>query len=54
MPMGQFVMVQLVYRPYVVNMGDIEMLADLMLVDMVDINAILGMDWLASCHTLGD
>ena len=45
MPMRESLMVQLVYKSYVVSVDGIEMLANLMLLDMVDFDIILNMDW---------
>lgn len=37
-----------------VVVGELETMADLMLLNMADFDVILGMDWLASCHATLD
>ena len=49
-PMGQSLIVQVVFRSCVVSVCGIDTLVDLMLLEMIDFDVILGMDWLASCH----
>ncbi|KAJ1375207.1 Aspartic peptidase domain superfamily [Sesbania bispinosa] len=55
-PVGEILLVDCVYRSYVVSIGGRELLANLIALDMVDFDVILSMDWLAShydtldCH----
>ena len=43
-------MVQLVFKSCIINIYGTDTLVDLMLLEMVDFDVILRMDWLASCH----
>ena len=52
--MGQLLIVQVVFRSCVVSIWGIDTLMDLMLLEIIDFDVILGMDWLASCHTIVD
>ena len=47
-------LVQLMFKSCVVSMNSMDTLANLMLLEMVEFDAILGMDWLASCHATVD
>ena len=47
-------MVQLVFKSCIISICGIDTLVDLMLLEMVDFDVILGMDWLASCHATMD
>ena len=38
----------------VVNVNEVDTLYDLILIEMMDFDVILGMDWLASCHATVD
>lgn len=49
-PTGETILVRDGYRSCNVAVGELETVADLMLLDMTDFDVILGMDWLASCH----
>ena len=50
--MGQLLIVQMVFRSCVISVCGINTLVDLMLLEMIDFDVILGMDWLASCHAI--
>lgn len=45
---------ELGYRTCKVSVGDMDSLADLMILEMLDLNIILGMDWLESWHATLD
>ena len=47
-------LVQSVFKSYVISMNRMDTLTNLMLLEMVDFDVILGMDWLAFCHTTVD
>ena len=47
-------LIQSLFKSWIINVCGIETLADLMLLSMVDFDVILGMDWLASCHATVD
>lgn len=47
-------LVQLMFKSCVISMNRMDMLADLMLLEMVDFDAILVMNWLASYHATVD
>ncbi|KAJ1405467.1 Aspartic peptidase domain superfamily [Sesbania bispinosa] len=55
-PVGEILLAYCVYRSCVVSIGGKELFANLIALDMVDFDVILGMDWLAShyatliCH----
>ena len=51
---GQSLIVQVVFRSYVVSVCGINILVALMLLEMIDFIIILGMNWLASCHAIVD
>ena len=53
-PMGQSLISQVVFRSCIVSMCGIDMLVDLMFLEMIDFDIILGMDWLVSCHATVD
>ncbi|XP_070056164.1 uncharacterized protein [Nicotiana tomentosiformis] len=53
-PVGDSIMVDLVYQSCVVTMCGFEMRADFLLLDMVDFDVILSMDWLSSYHNILD
>ncbi|XP_070008494.1 uncharacterized protein [Nicotiana sylvestris] len=54
MPVGDSVIVDRVYRSCVVVIGGFETSIDLLLLDMVDFDVILGMYWLSPYHTILD
>ena len=53
-PIEGALLVQSLYKSCMVSVDSMEMLVYLMLLGMVDFDVILGMDWLASCHTTVD
>ncbi|XP_070020447.1 uncharacterized protein [Nicotiana sylvestris] len=53
-PMGNSVVVDWIYRSCVVTLCGFETIADLMLLDMIDFEIIMGMDWLSPYHTVLD
>ncbi|XP_070036666.1 uncharacterized protein [Nicotiana tomentosiformis] len=54
MPVGDSFFVDHVYQSCSVVIGDFETRVDLLLLNMVDFDAILGMDWLSSYHAIQD
>ncbi|XP_070026526.1 uncharacterized protein [Nicotiana sylvestris] len=52
--MGDFVVVDQIYRFCVVTFCGFETRADLLLLDMIDFDVILGMDWLSPYHAILD
>ena len=53
-PVGDSIVVRRVYRGCVVTVGSQDTLIDLIELDMVAFDAILGMDWLHSCYATLD
>ncbi|XP_070029038.1 uncharacterized protein [Nicotiana sylvestris] len=53
-PVGDSIVVDRVYRWCVVSLGRYQTRVDLLLLDMVDFDVILGMDWLSPCHAILD
>ncbi|XP_070048998.1 uncharacterized protein [Nicotiana tomentosiformis] len=53
-PVGNSAIVDRVYRSCVVTLCGYETRADLLLLDMIDFEVILGMDWLSSYHDILD
>ncbi|XP_070003103.1 uncharacterized protein [Nicotiana sylvestris] len=53
-PMGDSIDVDRVYHSCVVTIGSIETSIDLLVLDMVDFDFILGMDWLSPYHAILD
>lgn len=51
---GDNIIVDHVYRSFVVTIGALETRVDLVLLSMVDFSVILGMDWLSPCHAILD
>ncbi|XP_070006399.1 uncharacterized protein [Nicotiana sylvestris] len=51
---GNFVVVDWIYRSCVVNFYGLETRADLLLLDMIDFEVILGMYWLSPYHAILD
>ncbi|XP_070016020.1 uncharacterized protein [Nicotiana sylvestris] len=51
---GDSVVVDRIYRSCVVTFGGFETRADLLLLDIIDFEVILGMDWLSSYHAVLD
>ncbi|XP_070014467.1 uncharacterized protein [Nicotiana sylvestris] len=54
MPVGDSIIVDHVYRLCVVTIGSLETSVDLILLDMVDFDVILDMDWLSPYHAILD
>ncbi|XP_070025160.1 uncharacterized protein [Nicotiana sylvestris] len=52
MPVGDSIIVDHVYCSCVVSVGSLETSVDLLVLDMVDFDVILGMDWLSPYHTI--
>lgn len=46
--------VQLMFLSCIVSVNEIDTLANLMLLEIMNFDIILGMDWLASCHAIVD
>ena len=53
-PIGEPLLVSHVYKSCEVSLEGKESLVDLMILDMIDFDVILGMDWLASCYASVD
>ncbi|XP_070017919.1 uncharacterized protein [Nicotiana sylvestris] len=53
-PVGDAIIVDRIYRLCVVTIGSLETSVDLLLLDMVDFDVILGMDWLSPFHAILD
>ncbi|XP_070026702.1 uncharacterized protein [Nicotiana sylvestris] len=53
-PVGDSIMVDRVHRSCVIVIGGLETCVDLLLLDMVDFDIILGMDWLSPYHAILD
>ncbi|XP_070054904.1 uncharacterized protein [Nicotiana tomentosiformis] len=53
-PVGDFVVVDWIYRSCVVTFCGYETRADLLLLDIIDFEVILGMDWLSLYHAILD
>ncbi|XP_028075669.1 uncharacterized protein LOC114277904 [Camellia sinensis] len=53
-PIGDCVIIEEVYRGCLLQLGNREMVADLLPLEMLDFDLILGMDWLASYHASVD
>ncbi|XP_070050515.1 uncharacterized protein [Nicotiana tomentosiformis] len=53
-PVGDAIVADHVYRSCVVPIGSLETRVDLLLLDMVDFDVILGMDWLSPYHAILD
>ena len=51
---GESLMVQFMFPLCIVGVNGFETIANLMLLEMMDFDIILGMDWLASCHATVD
>ncbi|XP_070050905.1 uncharacterized protein [Nicotiana tomentosiformis] len=51
---GDSVVVDHVYRSCVVTIGSFETSVDILLIDVVDFDVILGMDWLSPYHAILD
>ncbi|XP_070029922.1 uncharacterized protein [Nicotiana sylvestris] len=54
MPVGDSIVVDRVYRSCMVVIGSFETSVDLLLLDMVDFDIILGMDWLSPYYAILD
>ncbi|XP_070014510.1 uncharacterized protein [Nicotiana sylvestris] len=53
-PVGDSIIVDRVYHSCVLTIGSLETSVDLLLLDMVDFDVILGMNWLSSDHVILD
>ncbi|XP_070050234.1 uncharacterized protein [Nicotiana tomentosiformis] len=53
-PVGDYVVVDRIYRSCIVTFCGYETRADLLLLDMTDFEVILGMDWLSPYHAILD
>ena len=53
-PVGESIIAKRVYRNCIVTVGGHDTLADLIELEMVDFDVIMGMDWLASCYAMVD
>ena len=53
-PVGESIVAKKVYRNCIVTVCDHDTLADLIELEMVDFDVIMGMDWLASCYATVD
>ncbi|XP_070023033.1 uncharacterized protein [Nicotiana sylvestris] len=53
-PVGDLLVIDRVYRSCVVSIGSYETSVDLLLLDMVDFDVILGMDWLSPYYAILD
>ncbi|KAH0765074.1 hypothetical protein KY285_000945 [Solanum tuberosum] len=53
-PIGESIIARRVYRNCIVTVCDRDTLADLIELEMVDFDVIMGMDWLASCYAMID
>ncbi|XP_070055053.1 uncharacterized protein [Nicotiana tomentosiformis] len=54
MPVGDSIIIDRVYRSYVVTIGSLETNIDLLVLNMVYFDVILGMDWLSPYHAILD
>ena len=54
MPIGRAIPANEVLRSCVIRLGDDDVFVDLIILDMLDFDVILGMDWLASCYAFVD
>ena len=53
-PIGDSIIARMVYRNCIITVCDRDTLADLVELEMVDFDVIMGMDWLASCYATVD
>ena len=53
-PIGESIMARRIYSDCVVTVCNHDTLADLIELEMVEFDVIMGMDWLASCYTTVD
>ncbi|XP_070020579.1 uncharacterized protein [Nicotiana sylvestris] len=51
---GDAIIVDRIYCSFVVTIGSFEICIDLLLLDMVDFDVILGMDWMSPYHAILD
>ena len=49
---GEPLLVKYVYRSCEITMVDREMVADLIVLDMLEFDVILDIDWLVTCHAI--
>ncbi|XP_070049382.1 uncharacterized protein [Nicotiana tomentosiformis] len=53
-PVGEFLLAEYVYRACRIRVEGRDTLADLIVLDMIDFNILMGMDWLSSCYAIVD
>ena len=53
-PIGESIIARRVYRNYIVTVCNRDTLADLLELEIVDFDVIMGMDWLSSCYATVD
>ncbi|XP_070045028.1 uncharacterized protein [Nicotiana tomentosiformis] len=53
-PVGDSIIIDHVYHSCVITIGSLETIVNLILLDMVDFDVILGMDWLSPYHAIMD
>lgn len=53
-PLGKTMSVEFIFKSCIIEIDDVELLADLVVLDIRDFDVILGMDWLANHHAKMD
>ena len=53
-PTGEFILAERVYKDYVVSIYHRDAVPDLVELEMVDFDVIMGMDWLHACYASVD
>ncbi|XP_070015795.1 uncharacterized protein [Nicotiana sylvestris] len=53
-PIGESLLAEYVYRAYQIRVEGRDTLADLIVLDMIDFDMLMGMDWLSSCYAIVD
>ncbi|KAG5575216.1 hypothetical protein H5410_055350 [Solanum commersonii] len=53
-PVGESILAERVYRDCVISINHKDTMTDLVKLDLVDFDVILGMDWLHACYALVD
>ncbi|XP_070020760.1 uncharacterized protein [Nicotiana sylvestris] len=53
-PVGESLLAEYVYRACQIRVEGRDTLADLIVLDMIDFNMLMGMDWLSSCYAIVD
>ncbi|XP_070004178.1 uncharacterized protein [Nicotiana sylvestris] len=53
-PVGESLLAEYVYRVYQIRVEGRDTLADLIVLDMIDFDMLMGMDWLSSCSAIVD